>query len=98
MVELEARIKELETELSDTRQLYYEVISQRNAFYVECKRIRETAIKTLDSVWAALCDRLLAKGPLAKLYADSVYKEIRQARDELRESWAKKEPVAGEKE
>lgn len=39
----------------------------------------------LDDIWAAIGDRLLAKGPLAKEYAHGVLRNVEQAQQSLNE-------------
>jgi hypothetical protein len=44
------------------------------------------ASQAVDDVWAAIGDRLLANGPLARDYANSVQEKCRLARDALRDA------------
>src|SRR5690242_14396703 len=47
------------------------------------QQLLKEAWNALDSLWAAIGDRLLAKGPLAKEYANSVCAEIRAAQAKI---------------
>jgi len=68
------------------------VIRQREAELRKplVEALRESR-NALDSLWAAVGDRLLAKGPLSLEYGQSVSRQIREARDRAERALAEAE-------
>lgn len=85
----EARVRELEAAASGFQKLHESDVARRletikvlKAFDAKNKELEAQCAamrEALESLWAAVGDRLLAKGPLSREYANSVQSGIKAA-------------------
>lgn len=77
IAELEARLAQAEETLKDETEVMIRVAAQRDAVEAQLAM----AYEALDSIWAAVGDRLCAGKSLSKSYGQGVMKDVKRAQE-----------------